>query len=213
MVTIAPLDLLPVVVISYLLGALPTGYLLARQSRVNIFEVGSGNMGATNIARILGIQWGLLVWFLDSMKGMAAVLLSQYTLPGDRALAAAIGAIFVIVGHNWSIFVRLLTGTLRGGKGAATSLGTLLVIAPVHVVAVAFVISAALIAITRYMSLGVLVMFGLSFGWLMLLIITGHMNPVFILYMLVTTALIIYRFRDNIQRLLAGEERRLGENT
>lgn len=212
MVTITPLDLLPVVVISYLLGSLPTGYLIAKQSRVNIFEVGSGNMGATNIARILGIQRGLLVWFLDSMKGMAAVILSQYILQGDRALAAAIGAIFVIVGHNWSIFVRLFTGDLRGGKGAATSLGTLLVIAPLHIVIVACLISGALIAITRYMSLGVLVMFGLSFGWLMLLIVTGQMNPIFILYMLVTTTLIVYRFRDNIQRLLAGEERRLGEN-
>lgn len=205
-------DLLPVVVICYLVGSLPTGYLIAQCSRINIFEVGSGNMGATNIARILGIQWGLLVWFLDSIKGVAAVLIAQHLLPSHPAVAATVGAILVIVGHNWSVFAMLFTGELRGGKGAASAFGTLLVIAPLPLVGVAFAISGALIAITRYMSLGVLVMFGLSFLWLTMLIVRGLMHPIFVLYMLVTMTLIVYRFRENIQRLIAGKERRLGEN-
>lgn len=203
--------ILLIIVLSYLLGSLPSAYLIAKMRRVNIFEVGSRNMGATNVSRVMGLKWGLCVWFLDSVKGMGAIIIAQQILHDNKALATTIAAVVAIVGHNWSLFASLLTGSIRGGKGAATAFGTLLVIAPLQVVVITFAISGALIAITRYMSLGVLVMFALSFGWLTILIMRGQMEPVFVLYVLMTMLLIVHRFRDNIQRILTGTERRLGE--
>lgn len=205
-------DILPVILIAYLIGSLPTAYLVVKHNtRINIFEVGSRNMGATNVSRIIGFKWGAFVWLLDSMKGMAAIILAQQILHEHRALATTLGALVSIVGHNWSLFAKLLTGRLRGGKGAATAFGTLLVIAPLQVIVVAAAVSGALIAITRYMSLGVLVMFALSFGWLTVLVMNGQMESVFVVYTLLAALLIVYRFRENIQRLLTGTERRLGE--
>lgn len=202
-----------IIVVSYLLGAIPTAYIIARLNNYDIFAVGSGNMGATNISRILGIRWGLVVWFLDSLKGVSAVLLSRQILDDNRALATTLSAVVAILGHNWSIYVSFFTGSLRGGKGAATAFGTLLMVAPAQVVLVAFAISGAIVARTRYMSLGVLVMFVLSTVWIAVLSLQGLIEPVFIAYALATALLILYRFRDNIQRLIAGTERRLGEGT
>src|SRR5512147_1327311 len=108
-----------IVVIGYLLGSVPTAYLIARQKGVNIFEVGSGNMGATNVIRSLGFWWGILVWFFDSLKGIIAILLSNLIMQDNHAAATAISATVAVVGHNWSLFAALVTGTLRGGKGAA----------------------------------------------------------------------------------------------
>lgn len=204
------LQMLIIIMVSYLLGSIPTAYLIAKVNHFNIFEIGSGNMGATNISRILGIKWGLVVWFLDSVKGCAAIMISR-ALTADQALATTISAVFAIVGHNWSIIVQLLIGSLRGGKGAATAFGTLLMIAPMQVIIIVFAISGAIVARTRYMSLGVLVMFTLSIAWIFVLIAQRQMDPVFLVYGVMLMALLIYRFRENIQRIFAGTERRLGE--
>jgi len=199
-----------VVLFSYLLGSIPTAYLIAKVNHYNIFEIGSGNMGATNVSRILGIKWGLVVWFLDSVKGVSAIMLARVVLV-DQALATTISALFAVIGHNWSIIVQILIGSLRGGKGAATAFGTLLMIAPAQVIIIVFAISGAIVARTRYMSLGVLVMFSLSIGWIFVLIAQRQMDPVFIVYGVLLMALLLYRFRDNIRRIFDGTERRLGE--
>ncbi len=199
-----------VVLASYLLGSIPTAYLIAKVNHFNIFEIGSGNMGATNVSRILGIKWGLIVWFLDSVKGCAAIMLARVVLV-DQALATTVSAVFAVIGHNWSIIVQLLIGSLRGGKGAATAFGTLLMIAPAQVIIIVFAISGAIVARTRYMSLGVLVMFSLSIGWIFVLIAQRQMDPVFLVYGVLLMALILHRFRDNIRRIFDGTERRLGE--
>jgi glycerol-3-phosphate acyltransferase PlsY len=81
-------------------------------------------MGANNVTRALGMTWGGLVWAIDSGKGVVAVLVSQLIMPWDVISASVIGAIAVVVGHNWSLIAALVTGTLRGGKGAATAGGT-----------------------------------------------------------------------------------------
>src|SRR5690606_7641709 len=112
------LNILLIVVTSYLLGSLPTAYLVARYKRVDIFDVGSGNMGATNVLRAIGLKWGLLVFFLDSAKGIIAVALAWRIMPENRAAAATIAGLVAIVGHNWSLFATMITGKLRGGKGA-----------------------------------------------------------------------------------------------
>lgn len=194
--------------ISYLVGSLPIAYLVARAHGINIFDVGSGNMGATNVWRALGIGWALLVWVLDISKGVVAILIARQIDPSPGATVLA--AIMSIVGHNWSLFVIPITRRLRGGKGAAITLGTLLVIAP-QVVAVITLIGGLVLIVTRYMSLTVLVMYGIAMAWIIALVAGGQMPNEYALYSFSAAALLIYRFRENITRLLSGTERRVGE--
>ncbi|MCA9910293.1 MAG: glycerol-3-phosphate acyltransferase [Anaerolineae bacterium] len=201
-----------VIVLSYFLGAIPTAYVVGRLRNVNIFEVGSGNMGATNISRSLGLAWGILVWIVDSLKGIVAILLSVHILPSNPALASTLAAIASVIGHNWSAIVALITGTLRGGKGASTAWGTLLIIAPVQAL-VGFLVALAVVIATRFVSLGVLVMFSLVTLWTLVLIAQGVVAPIYTLYFVVIAGLIFIRFRENIDRLLRGTERKLGERT
>lgn len=197
--------------VGYLLGSVPTAYIIGRLYRIDIFKIGSGNMGATNISRALGIPLGIVVWFMDSAKGMLAILAAQHLMPDNPALGMAIAATSAIVGHNWSIIVLFMTGSIRGGKGAATAFGTLLMLAPAQVVAVSFALCSAAVVLTRYMSLGVLILFGLSLPWLIVLTMQNVVPSVYSLYAIITIVLILYRFRENITRLANGTERRLGD--
>jgi acyl phosphate:glycerol-3-phosphate acyltransferase len=202
--------MIAVVLISYLLGAVPTAYVIAHMKGINIFKVGSGNMGATNVSRALGFGWGILVWLLDSLKGIVAILVARQIMADNMATATAIAAIFAIIGHNWSIFAAFITGKLRGGKGASIAFGTLLIIAP-HIVVGISVVGGAIIAITRYVSLAVLVMFSISTLWMLILVNQKLMAPEYRYYSLLVAAMILYRFRENIKHLLQGTERRLGD--
>ncbi len=206
-------QILLVIVISYLLGSFPTAYVVARLRNINIFEYGSGNMGATNVIRAMGLGWGLFVWFFDSTKAIIAILIAVQLLPDNRAMATVIAALCAIVGHNWSLFAALITGTIRGGKGAATAFGTLLMIVPLHVIAAMLVVAGVIIAVTRYVSLGVLLMFVVATVWMIVLVTQAQIPWEYAFYSLALALLIIVRFRGNIQRLLAGTERRLGEST
>ncbi len=203
--------ILMIVIVSYLLGSLPTAYLIGRLKRVNIFEVGSGNMGSTNVARAMGCGYGIIVALGDIFKGIAAIVIARSILPDNLILATVLSAIVVIVGHNWSLFVALITGTLRGGKGAATAFGTMLMIAPFQVIAVVCLVGALLVALTRYVSLGVLGMLTIAVLWMMILVGQHTLSWEYAIYTLFVAAIMLWRFRSNIQRLLAGTERRLGE--
>jgi acyl phosphate:glycerol-3-phosphate acyltransferase len=201
-----------VVIISYLLGSIPTAYLVAKRKGYNIFEVGSGNMGATNVIRAIGFWWGIFVWFCDSLKGMFAIVVARALLPENEAVATMLAATIAVIGHNWSLFATLITGTLRGGKGAAIWFGTMIVMAPFQVVVGMLMLGGFVIAITRYVSLAVLAMCAVSTLWVIFLI-SQHQWPFeYTFYFLVVAVLILFRFRENIQRLLAGTERRLGES-
>jgi glycerol-3-phosphate acyltransferase PlsY len=203
--------LLLMIVISYLLGSFPTAYIVAKYKGINIFEVGSGNMGATNVIRVLGVAWGILVWIVDSLKGVLAILIATQLLPENTAAATAISATVAVVGHNWSLFAAMLTGTLRGGKGAAIWFGTMLVMAPFQVIAGMCLLGGLIIAATRYVSLAVLAMLALSIVWVVLLVRQGQLPIEYTFYFMAVTVMVLYRFRENIQRLLTGTERRLGE--
>lgn len=205
------IDVVAVVVVSYLLGSIPTAYFVARLKRVNIFDVGSGNMGATNVARAIGLPWGVMVWFLDSTKGMIAVLIAHRIMNDNKAAATTISALVAIIGHNWSLFATMITGKMRGGKGAATAFGTLLMIAPLQTLVICFAFAGAIVALTRLMSLGVLVMFSLTLTWIIVLTLQRQMPMEFVYYALSVGGLILIRFRENIQRLRCGTERRLGD--
>lgn len=205
------LTVLGVIILSYLMGSFPTAYLAARLKGINIFEVGSGNMGGTNVIRSLGTGWGIAVLAIDILKGITAILISRYMWQENQAAATTISAIAVIIGHNWSLFASLITGTLRGGKGAATAFGTILMIAPLQLILALCVVGGAVVALTRYVSLAVLVMVSVALVWMLVLIGERQLPTEYLAYTLIVAVMTLYRFRGNIQRLLAGTERRLGE--
>jgi acyl phosphate:glycerol-3-phosphate acyltransferase len=207
------IQLILVIAISYLLGSVPTAYLVAKSKGINIFEVGSGNMGATNVSRSLGFWWGIFVWACDSGKGILAIAISVAIMPHHWAAATAISATAAVIGHNWSLFAAIITGTLKGGKGAAIWFGIMFVIAPLQVLIGMSVLGALIVAVTRYVSLAVLGMCALATIWMVVLISqVGSGVPMeYAFYVLTAAAIIIYRFRENIQRLLTGTERRLGD--
>lgn len=210
-----------VVITSYLIGSLPTAYLLAKTRNINIFEIGSGNMGGTNVVRAMGWRWGLMTAIIDVFKGIVAIIIAREILmPNSKGTATTISAIVVIVGHNWSLFATLLTATFqngriratfRGGKGAATAFGTMLIIAPWHLVLATMALGGLIIALTRYVSLGVLVAYSIALAWLLVLIGSDQLPLETTAYVFALAMLLIIRFRGNIQRLLTGTERRIGD--
>lgn len=208
-----------IIVMGYLVGSLPTAYLIARLHHINIFEVGSGNMGGTNIARTMGPFWGVLTIVIDICKGVLAVLIARLILPDQQWTVTTVASIAVICGHNWSIFATLLYAaarkstrmTIQGGKGAATAFGTLLMIAPVQIIIGMLTLGALMVYRTRYMSLGVLMAFTLAIIGVIVLVLQGILPTEYLLYALALSILLPLRFRENIQRLISGTERRVGD--
>lgn len=205
------LRFLLIIAIGYLFGSIPTAYLIGRLRNVNIFEIGSGNMGATNIMRVAGVGWGAVTWFFDSLKGIVAVWIAVQIMPHNPVAATVAAALAAIAGHNWSLFVTIITGTIRGGKGAAVTFGTLLLIVPFQIIAVMLLMCGVVIALTRYMSLGVLIMFTFGMGWIVWRVGEGVMPWEYTLYAVIALLLMYIRFQDNIKRLLNGTERRMFE--
>lgn len=192
--------------VAYLIGSIPTGYLVARVRGMDIRAHGSGNIGATNVLRVLGKPAGIFVLVTDALKGATAVLLAPWLLadwvsPEEALLylplVAGIGA---ILGHNYTCWLRF-----KGGKGVATSGGVLAALVPV-----AFLITLSawilVIWITRHVSLGsVIAAIVLPFATTL----TGSNWPLNALTTVIGL-LVIWRHRANIQRLRAGTESRLG---
>ncbi len=200
-----------VVVISYLLGSIPTAFVIAQLKGINIFEIGSGNMGATNVSRAIGTRWGVAVMVFDMIKGAIAIAISRQIMPDSTAAATTISAISAIIGHNWSLFASMLTGKVKGGKGASTAFGTLLMIAPVQVILAMALLGGVIVARTRYVSLAVLTAFALGIAWMNVLVAQKFLTVEVSHYSVILSLLLLLRFRENIQRLLAGNERRLGD--
>jgi glycerol-3-phosphate acyltransferase PlsY len=208
------LSVLLVIIVSYVIGSFPTAYLAGKLNGIDIFDRGSGNMGTTNTLRTLGLKWALVVLAIDLGKGIFAVLLSVRLVDPavlSSASASVISAVAVVVGHNWSLFATLLTGTIRGGKGAATAMGTWLILMPIQILFIPVVVLLVTIIKTRYMSLGVLLSVMTACVVLGVWVGLGKLDTIYLAYYLVG-AVIFYRFRDNIKRLLAGNERRIGES-
>lgn len=199
-----------VIVIGYVIGSFPTAYLVARTKGVDIFAVGSGNMGATNVTRAVGMRYGLLVWLIDGVKGILAILLARLIVPDYQTTASVLAAVSAVAGHNWSLLATLLTGSIRGGKGAATAMGTFLLLAPTLLVALVLAVAMTIVLLTRYVSLGVLTAVAVAGIAFLVLVMAGWMDPIYTVYLLAGW-MVFVRHRGNIVRLLAGTERRLGE--
>lgn len=214
------LQVIACIAFSYLIGSFPTAYFVGKARNVNIFEVGSGNMGGTNVARAVGKGWAIFTGLVDISKGVFAVWLARdIILPEQIGVATSISATSVVVGHNWSLFATILTASIkegklrlivRGGKGAATAFGAMMMIQPFQSL-VAAAIGIAIISRTRYVSLGVLIGFAVANVWLILLVGTEFQKPILLVYAVALSAMLLLRHWGNVQRLLAGTERRLGE--
>jgi glycerol-3-phosphate acyltransferase PlsY len=199
-----------IIVLGYIIGSFPTAYLVARAKGVDIFKVGSGNMGANNVARACGLRYGALVWLVDGGKGIVAILLARWLMPDHQAAAGTLAAVTVVAGHNWSLLATLITGSIRGGKGAATASGTFLLLAPTLLVALVVAVGAVIVLLTRYVSLAVLTSVAVAGVAFLILVLVGVLEPVYVVYLLVAW-MVFVRHRSNIINLLAGKERRLGE--
>ena len=191
---------IPFLVVGYLVGTIPTGWLVARARGVDIQQVGSGNIGATNVLRSLGVGPALFVVLMDPVKGAAATAL-PLLLGMDQWTVAATG-LATVLGNNFNMFLGM-----RGGKGIATSLGVFLVVNPV-VTAVAAVLGIFTMAIGRYVSLGSMV--GMVSAPLFLLASGVFPFPDLALATILAI-LALYRHRENLRRLAKGTERRLGQ--
>lgn len=210
-----------IVVVGYLLGSIPTGYLMGRAKGIDIREHGSKNIGATNVLRVLGKGPGITVFVCDALKGLCAVRLgmwlsymswhSDVTVIGNdtfytvhyfpAGIAGIIGAVAAILGHNFPVWLKF-----KGGKGVATSLGVIIGLVPLAA-GIAFAVWAAVFFISRYVSLASIV------GTITVPVVVaftdhGPDRTALLVFTILATLLIVLRHRANIQRLLNGTENR-----
>lgn len=195
---------------AYLLGSIPTGFLVAKARGVDITKVGSGNIGATNAFRVLGKGPGTFVLLVDALKGFLAVqfvsqfIVSQLLPPestgGTREMFAIVGGVGAILGHNYTCWL-----SFKGGKGVATTAGVLLALMP-KTLAVATGGWIIFFALTRYVSVASLV------AAVAVMVATWFFYESVALRAVafLMGALAIYKHKANIQRLLNGTENRIG---
>ncbi|MFK7603544.1 glycerol-3-phosphate 1-O-acyltransferase PlsY [Deinococcus sp. SM5_A1] len=185
--------------VSYLIGSVPAASWLARSRGVDIRKVGSGNSGATNVLRSLGKGPALLVAAFDILKGALAVWLARALgLPPEWVGLCGVAA---VIGHNFSPFLGF-----RGGKGAATTFGTIAALDPVAGLGV-FVLGVATMWLTRFVSAGS-ILGAVTAG----ILVVALGRPIWLmLSVLFLAALLIWQHRSNIERLTAGKESRIGE--
>jgi glycerol-3-phosphate acyltransferase PlsY len=207
-----------IVLVAYVLGSIPWGLIIAKSQGIDIRKHGSGNIGATNVWRVMGKKWGLITFAADMGKGLAAVLAArwiaahwsytvalphgreevQHLAPDFAGIAAALGC---ILGHSFPIWLRF-----KGGKGVATSLGVIIGMMPAAAV-IDLVLWASVFGISGYVSvasmvaavaLPVIVIGLLAVGW-----VHGWGN---FFFAVAAGGLVVWRHRENIKRLVAGTE-------
>lgn len=192
------------VVCSFLLGAVPWGYLAGKlTSGIDLRAVGSGGTGATNVLRTLGLKASALVLLLDFAKGVLPVLAAKSLGFGPAWVAVA--AVAAVVGHCWSPFIGF-----KGGKGVATGAGAAVAMLPQILLVLPIVV--AVIWLTKYVSLGSLVAAGLATLMALVFASMGRLDGPQALAILVMSAIIVVRHEGNIRRLRNGTERRIGES-
>ncbi len=199
--------LITLVLLSYLLGSIPSGYLVAKAKGVDIRSVGSGNIGATNVFRILGKGAGIFVLTADAMKGALAVALVApfaMTMSGSGATIfqhyPALAGICAILGHNYTCWLNF-----KGGKGIATTAGVFAALAPAAF-GIALATWLVVFALSRYVSLASIVA---AVALPLAVWLTGN-GALLIGVSTALGALAIYKHKANIERLRAGTESRVG---
>lgn len=202
-----------VLIAAYLVGSVPSGYLIAKMvKRIDICKHGSGNMGATNVFRILGPAWGVLVLGMDIAKGYLVVaVLAPLFYSGPAGASELIFKLAVgfaaIAGHNWTVFLRF-----KGGKGVATSCGVFLAIVPKAVLA-ALVIWISTVVLTKYISVGSMAAAASCPVWVWVFYRRADDFRSLMTVALFVTALIIFTHRANIKRLRDGKEFKITDSS
>ncbi len=194
---------------SYLLGAIPFGYVIAKSKGIDLFKTGSGSIGATNVFRSLGKKWGILTFFLDALKGFIPsfffpLLASRYDAECNQFLLALLCAALSVTGHNWPVYLRF-----KGGKGIATSAGALAGIVP-GLIGSGLITWTVVFLLTRYVSVAsitvaVIIMIG---GW----VFYSDRGPALPVVLTILGIFAIWRHKSNIQRLINGTENRFEFN-
>jgi glycerol-3-phosphate acyltransferase PlsY len=208
-----------VAIIAYLLGSIPFGYILVRLFRKqDIRQTGSGNIGATNVARSGAKGLGIATLLLDAAKGYLAVvfalllarsewnyiLVPQPHYGSSAMLLAAIAAIFAILGHMYPVWLKF-----KGGKGVATGVGVFLALAP-KAVGLVLILFLVIVWFSRYVSLGSIIATA-AFPLLAWILYRKETPSIVFMIAALVAFLIIAKHHQNIRRLLAGTEHRLGE--
>ena len=197
-----------VAAIAYLLGCISTGILVSNKEGVNIREKGSHNTGASNVLRVLGLKSGLITFLGDFVKATLACWIGSLILPhatfGVEGFGMLLGGLFVIVGHNWPCFFGF-----KGGKGVACSVAVIFFVNPL-LGAISIVVCIAVIAITRYISLGSMVML---LCYMVLICATHWGQWVLCGFSVILFVLCVIRHRANIVRLANGMENKIGKKT
>jgi len=189
-----------VAVAAYLLGSISTGLLVAKiMNGPNLREVGSKNTGASNALRTMGVKGGALTFTGDVLKALVATLLGQLLLGHQGAMWAGL---FAVLGHNWPIFFQF-----KGGKGVASTCAVMLVCFWWQAI-ICYVVTIALIAVTKFISLGSITLVSLYF---LLVAFTCGGDWMSILWAAVMAGICIWRHRANIKRLLSGSEAKIGQ--
>ncbi|MCF8009455.1 MAG: glycerol-3-phosphate 1-O-acyltransferase PlsY [Halanaerobiales bacterium] len=191
-----------VLILAYLIGAVPNGYIFAKNcANLDIREHGSGNVGATNVARVTGYKVGLIVALLDILKGVIAVTVAQYFLLPEYSMTFVfIAAVLAIIGHNWSVFL-----SFNGGKGVATSAGILIKLFP-WVILVFFIIWVIFIILTKIVSIGS-ILGAISIPFSIYFIYNNQTS--YLIFGILVGLLIIFSHRSNINRLINGNENKM----
>ncbi|HEA46925.1 MAG TPA: glycerol-3-phosphate 1-O-acyltransferase [bacterium] len=191
------------IILSYLLGAVPASYIMGRVWKgIDLREHGSGNVGAANTFRVLGPVPGIIVLFIDVLKGLIAVLLISRLAMGSSLSSEWVKVfcgIAAICGHNWTIFLRF-----KGGRGVATSTGVFLGLAWQAMLLV-ILVWLVIVALTRYISLGSI----LGAVALPILVYTLNAPLPYLFFSVLASLLVIIKHIPNIKRLIKGKENRL----
>lgn len=191
------IDNVLIVLLAYLIGAIPTGYLIGKIGYgVDLKTTGSGNVGATNAYRTLGAKAGLLVFFADFFKGMAAV----YPGMPDPVLVLAC-AVFAIIGNDWSVFLEF-----KSGKGVACGVGAFTLICPYATLA-SFVVWLAVFRWKRIVSLASVI----SAPVVPIVIMIMRQPAEYQVFSVAAALIVIVKHKDNIRRLIRGEEKPITE--
>jgi acyl phosphate:glycerol-3-phosphate acyltransferase len=198
---------LAVAVGAYLIGSVPSGFLIGRIRGVDLRQVGSGNIGATNALRVLGKKWGYVVFAADFLKGFLAVTITltaaRISGRSDAVLAGIIAGIFVMIGHIFPVWLGF-----KGGKGIATAGGIMLGSFPILVFLVGILVWSAFFYLTRYVSVASIaaaLSLPISSAILMLF---GRCDGRLVVIAAMMCALAVWRHKSNIERLLAGTEKK-----
>jgi glycerol-3-phosphate acyltransferase PlsY len=199
-----------IAIVSYFIGSVPSGYLVARTQGVDIRQHGSRNIGATNVLRVMGKKWGYLVFLCDASKGFLAVKLGMLVATHallTPVLGGVIAAITCILGHNYTIWLGF-----KGGKGIATSGGVILALFPIAVVCCLALVWIGVFYAGKYVSLAsIAAAVALPVAVFLIVAKTGEEFWTLFGFSVLICALAVWRHQANIVRLMKGTESRFGK--